>query len=229
MISISKHEQKNEDKDNQDSVSKVKSQKNEDIKDVYYALNVFNKENDIAILKFIMEQKKEEQIKTNLPTDKVNETVSVFEEIINDATNDKKSVNIDGNNDTNKVLFEINQGYNNYQTRIKDIEERKKGLLNKMEIVDEKHKYEKELTTKTNLLINFSLLIEGEAITHFVDPDLQDYAWKLVQKCRSLICCRCNPLQKSSIVKFVKKNTNDIVLAIGDGGNDVNMIKVITS
>jgi magnesium-transporting ATPase (P-type) len=96
-----------------------------------------------------------------------------------------------------------------------------------MEIIDKKQKFEEEHKIKRSLLINFGVIIEGEAITHFIDPELDEIAWKLAQKCRSIICCRCNPLQKSEVVKFVKKHTNDIVLAIGDGGNDVNMIKVI--
>ena len=42
---------------------------------------------------------------------------------------------------------------------------------------------------------------------------------------RSVICSQCLPIQKSKIVEFVKKHTKDITLAIGDGENDVNMIK----
>ena len=49
--------------------------------------------------------------------------------------------------------------------------------------------------------------------------------WFLIQHSRSIICCRCSPIQKSEIVKFVKRNTKDLTLAIGDGENDVNMIK----
>jgi len=33
-------------------------------------------------------------------------------------------------------------------------------------------------------------------------------------------------MQKADIVKFVKEKSNEVVLSIGDGGNDVNMLKV---
>ena len=57
------------------------------------------------------------------------------------------------------------------------------------------------------------------------DGENQELFWYLIQRSRSLICCRCSPLQKSQIVSFIKKHTNEITLAIGDGENDVNMIK----
>ena len=34
-----------------------------------------------------------------------------------------------------------------------------------------------------------------------------------------------SPLQKALVVKLVKKNTSSILLAIGDGANDVSMIQ----
>ena len=36
---------------------------------------------------------------------------------------------------------------------------------------------------------------------------------------------RVSPLQKALVVKLVKKNTNALLLAIGDGANDVSMIQ----
>jgi phospholipid-transporting ATPase len=44
--------------------------------------------------------------------------------------------------------------------------------------------------------------------------------------CKAVICCRVSPLQKALVVKLVKKNTQSILLAIGDGANDVSMIQV---
>jgi phospholipid-translocating ATPase len=49
--------------------------------------------------------------------------------------------------------------------------------------------------------------------------------YELIKDSRSLICCRSSPSQKSKIVEFIKKNSDELTLAIGDGGNDVNMIK----
>jgi magnesium-transporting ATPase (P-type) len=42
---------------------------------------------------------------------------------------------------------------------------------------------------------------------------------------QAVICCRVSPLQKALIVKLVKKNQKAILLAIGDGANDVGMIQ----
>ncbi|KAG8519165.1 Phospholipid-transporting ATPase IK [Galemys pyrenaicus] len=47
----------------------------------------------------------------------------------------------------------------------------------------------------------------------------------LALKCQAVICCRVTPKQKALIVALVKKYQNVVTLAIGDGANDVNMIK----
>ena len=87
------------------------------------------------------------------------------------------------------------------------------------------------LQTRTKVLnrspeMNFSLIIEGQSIsTCMTEGESSELFWQLIQKSRSLICCRCSPLQKSQVVEFVKTHSSHITLAIGDGGNDVNMIK----
>uniref|UniRef100_A0A670IYY4 Phospholipid-transporting ATPase n=1 Tax=Podarcis muralis TaxID=64176 RepID=A0A670IYY4_PODMU len=43
--------------------------------------------------------------------------------------------------------------------------------------------------------------------------------------CKVVICCRVTPLQKAQVVELVKKYKNAVTLAIGDGANDVSMIK----
>ena len=40
-----------------------------------------------------------------------------------------------------------------------------------------------------------------------------------------MICCRVSPLQKALVVKLVKRNVEAVLLAIGDGANDVSMIQ----
>ncbi|KFV94101.1 putative phospholipid-transporting ATPase IK, partial [Eurypyga helias] len=47
----------------------------------------------------------------------------------------------------------------------------------------------------------------------------------LATSCQAVICCRVTPRQKALIVQLVKKHKKAITLAIGDGANDVNMIK----
>lgn len=48
---------------------------------------------------------------------------------------------------------------------------------------------------------------------------------ELASRCQAVICCRVTPKQKAVIVALVKKYRNVVTLAIGDGANDVNMIK----
>ncbi|XP_012659874.1 phospholipid-transporting ATPase IK [Otolemur garnettii] len=47
----------------------------------------------------------------------------------------------------------------------------------------------------------------------------------LASRCQAVICCRVTPKQKALIVALVKKYQQVVTLAIGDGANDVNMIK----
>ncbi|XP_058584471.1 phospholipid-transporting ATPase IK isoform X8 [Neofelis nebulosa] len=48
---------------------------------------------------------------------------------------------------------------------------------------------------------------------------------ELAARCQAVICCRVTPKQKALIVALVKKYQRAVTLAIGDGANDVNMIK----
>ena len=41
----------------------------------------------------------------------------------------------------------------------------------------------------------------------------------------AVICCRVTPIQKAQVVELVKKYKKAVTLAIGDGANDVSMIK----
>lgn len=82
------------------------------------------------------------------------------------------------------------------------------------------NKDDKEISMK-----NFGLIIEGSAITQCLNEEIAPLFWECLKKSRSVICCRCAPIQKSQVVSFVKTQSGQVTLAIGDGGNDVNMIK----
>ena len=47
----------------------------------------------------------------------------------------------------------------------------------------------------------------------------------MAEHCTAVICCRVTPLQKALVVELVKKHKEAVTLAIGDGANDVSMIK----
>lgn len=55
-------------------------------------------------------------------------------------------------------------------------------------------------------------------------PELSYKFFKVGLLCRSVICCRVSPFQKSQVVAMAKGFGSWVTLAIGDGANDVPMI-----
>lgn len=72
---------------------------------------------------------------------------------------------------------------------------------------------------------NISLVIDGRTLTMAMSPDLRDRFVDLAKRCRSVLCCRVTPLQKSEVVKLIREKLKVMTLAVGDGANDVNMIQ----
>ncbi|KAK7880842.1 hypothetical protein WMY93_032522 [Mugilogobius chulae] len=65
---------------------------------------------------------------------------------------------------------------------------------------------------------------EEELLT--LNADSQERFLCVGAHCRSVLCCRSTPLQKSMVVKLVRNKLKVMTLAIGDGANDVSMIQV---
>uniref|UniRef100_A0A3Q3LHG2 Phospholipid-transporting ATPase n=1 Tax=Mastacembelus armatus TaxID=205130 RepID=A0A3Q3LHG2_9TELE len=86
-----------------------------------------------------------------------------------------------------------------------------------------KNKVRMQLSAKQTS--DISLVIDGQTLTMVLSPDLQDRFLDLSKRCRSVLCCRVTPLQKSGVVKVVQEKLNVMTLAVGDGANDVNMIQ----
>ncbi|KAJ4170116.1 aminophospholipid translocase [Fusarium falciforme] len=71
-----------------------------------------------------------------------------------------------------------------------------------------------------------ALIIDGKSLTYALEKDLEKLFLDLAVMCKAVICCRVSPLQKALVVKLVKKYQKEsILLAIGDGANDVSMIQ----
>lgn len=70
-----------------------------------------------------------------------------------------------------------------------------------------------------------ALVIDGKSLTFALERDLEKLFLDLAVKCKAVICCRVSPLQKALVVKLVKRHLKAILLAIGDGANDVSMIQ----
>jgi phospholipid-transporting ATPase len=75
------------------------------------------------------------------------------------------------------------------------------------------------------LLQPLALVIDGRALTFALEKDIEKILFDLAVLCKAVVCCRVSPLQKALVVKLVKKYTHAILLAIGDGANDVSMIQ----
>lgn len=70
------------------------------------------------------------------------------------------------------------------------------------------------------------VVIDGETLIAALEPDTRGLFLELCQGCKAVICCRVSPLQKAEVVRLVRENVRGaITLAIGDGANDVSMIK----
>ena len=72
---------------------------------------------------------------------------------------------------------------------------------------------------------DYGLVVTGAALVHALTPELEEMFVELSLKCKSVICCRVTPLQKARVVELVKRSQSAVTLAIGDGANDVSMIK----
>jgi phospholipid-transporting ATPase len=71
-----------------------------------------------------------------------------------------------------------------------------------------------------------ALIVDGNTLRYiFSEADLKTDFMNIALGCRSVICCRVSPIQKAEIVEEVKTRTQEVTLAIGDGANDVAMIR----
>ncbi|XP_057675656.1 phospholipid-transporting ATPase ID-like [Corythoichthys intestinalis] len=71
----------------------------------------------------------------------------------------------------------------------------------------------------------YALVVNGHSLAFALDKDLELELLRTACMCQTVICCRVTPLQKAQVIKLVKKYKQVVTLAIGDGANDVSMIK----
>lgn len=95
-------------------------------------------------------------------------------------------------------------------------------LLEKLDAILQ-HNIEEEIDVLDSSL---ALVIDGHSLKYALEPDLEDMFVELASRCKAVVCCRVSPLQKALVVKMVKrKKKGSLLLAIGDGANDVSMIQ----
>lgn len=71
------------------------------------------------------------------------------------------------------------------------------------------------------------LIIDGYTLDNciFKNPQLEERFFQLACSAPSVCVCRCSPQDKAYIVKSISKYTKKRTAAVGDGGNDVSMIR----
>uniref|UniRef100_A0A3B4A170 Phospholipid-transporting ATPase n=1 Tax=Periophthalmus magnuspinnatus TaxID=409849 RepID=A0A3B4A170_9GOBI len=71
----------------------------------------------------------------------------------------------------------------------------------------------------------FGLVINGHSLAHALEADMEAEFVSTACACKAVICCRVTPLQKAQVVELIKKHKRAVTLAVGDGANDISMIK----
>ena len=130
---------------------------------------------------------------------------------------------------TRQLLSEknnFNKAYDYFQDKLFEFSElaKRRCFLFKLNYIYPQSNKNDNLNKKISS--KYTIIIEGSAIdTCMEEGPAEKIFFDLVKESRSLICCRSSPSQKSRVVEFIKKNSDGLTLSIGDGGNDVNMIK----
>ncbi|XP_074865397.1 phospholipid-transporting ATPase VB [Carettochelys insculpta] len=79
-------------------------------------------------------------------------------------------------------------------------------------------------TTSVAPSVDVGLVIDGKTLSVIFQGKLEEKFLELTKYCSSVLCCRATPLQKSMVVKLVRRRLQVLTLSIGDGANDVSMI-----
>uniref|UniRef100_A0A8C2Q8Y2 Phospholipid-transporting ATPase n=1 Tax=Cyprinus carpio TaxID=7962 RepID=A0A8C2Q8Y2_CYPCA len=79
--------------------------------------------------------------------------------------------------------------------------------------------YSSDSVFEETIIAEYALIINGHSLVK--SSILVDVACL----CKTVICCRVTPLQKALVVELIKRHKRAVTLAIGDGANDVSMIK----
>ncbi|KAK3525638.1 hypothetical protein QTP70_002547 [Hemibagrus guttatus] len=85
--------------------------------------------------------------------------------------------------------------------------------------------YASDSVFEETIIAEYALIINGHSLAHALEADLEQILLEVACLCKTVICCRVTPLQKAQVVELVKRHKRAVTLAIGDGANDVSMIK----
>ena len=106
--------------------------------------------------------------------------------------------------------------------------ETKKFIMDKLDMINgDSFQREIQVSNSDEPLDSLGLIIDGATLKFCLTKEngVDKLFLELATRCKAVICCRVSPLQKALVVKLVKKHKKAILLAIGDGANDVSMIQ----
>ena len=217
--------------DKKTEISVTVSEKTAKTNEIFdYVKNKVNKADDNKYEEISEIQKNAKKLEESILSDKKNEEENSLINVKKHSPRLKQ----DNNNkisrkDTeqlNKDKKYFNKAYNYFQNKLYEFSKKsyRRCFLFKMKYIYPQP--DKSYYSATKIISKYTIIIEGSAIDTCMEKGrASELFFELIKDSRSLICCRSSPSQKSKVVEFIKKNTNGLTLAIGDGGNDVNMIK----
>ncbi|CAD6185628.1 unnamed protein product [Caenorhabditis auriculariae] len=71
----------------------------------------------------------------------------------------------------------------------------------------------------------FAMVIDGKSLLHALTGECRQHFGSLALRCHAVVCCRMSPMQKAEVVEMVRSLGDHVVMAVGDGANDVAMIQ----
>ncbi|XP_038076236.1 phospholipid-transporting ATPase ID-like isoform X3 [Patiria miniata] len=86
--------------------------------------------------------------------------------------------------------------------------------------------YKSKDEDELNDVYSFAMVVTGAALAFALgNEEMEQIFLAAACYCKTVICCRVTPLQKAQVVDLVKRYKKAVTLSIGDGANDVSMIK----
>ncbi len=135
--------------------------------------------------------------------------------------------------DTSIILSSYNNTTNNSQVNLKPFSNDQKpsnlkaasSQMQNLSTILEANAMATTATTTGTTPTEYALVITGQSLVYALTAKCEIDFLELACLCKAVICCRVTPGQKKAVVDLVKTHKKAITLAIGDGANDVSMIK----
>uniref|UniRef100_A0A3Q1EXH9 Phospholipid-transporting ATPase n=1 Tax=Acanthochromis polyacanthus TaxID=80966 RepID=A0A3Q1EXH9_9TELE len=127
--------------------------------------------------------------------------------------------------DMNEVFVVSGHTLLEVQQQLRSAKEHILGLSRVGSAGDVEKMFTEDSVFEETIIAEYALVINGHSLAHALEPQLERILLDLACLCKTVICCRVTPMQKAQVVELVKRHKRAVTLAIGDGANDVSMIK----